>query len=75
VTQPPKPTKTVCEHDHEAGEPDEETAYCGVSGRPAGVYFIAEFIEQRSGVAVTPEGCYQFCDVRCSRARPSPFHL
>jgi hypothetical protein len=70
VTQPAHPTKTVCEHDHEAGEPDGETAYCGVRGRPAGVYFIAEFIEQRSGVAVTPEGCYQFCDV-CSTP-PSP---
>jgi hypothetical protein len=27
------------------------------------VYFIAEFIEERSGVPVTEEGCYQFCDV------------
>ncbi|KAK2606145.1 hypothetical protein QQS21_003428 [Conoideocrella luteorostrata] len=56
------PTKTICEHDNQTGTPDKDTSYCGVKGQPAGVYFIAEFIEERSGVPVTEEGCYQFCD-------------
>lgn len=67
VAAPPEPTRTVCIDNHETGTPADEIAYCGVPGKPAGVYFIAEFIEERSGVPVTEEGCYQFCDVS-----PSP---
>ncbi|KFH48099.1 hypothetical protein ACRE_010440 [Hapsidospora chrysogenum ATCC 11550] len=59
---PPEPTRTVCVEDHQKGSPEDAIAYCGVHGKPAGVYFIAEFIEERSGVPVTEEGCYQFCD-------------
>ena len=62
-TNPPEPTRTVCVDDHETGEPEEAAIYCGIKGKPAGVGFIAEFIEERSGVPVTEEGCYQFCDV------------
>ncbi|KAM4055056.1 hypothetical protein HRG_005865 [Hirsutella rhossiliensis] len=56
------PTKTVYAHDKATGRPSPESAYCGVKGEPAGTYFIAEFIEDRPGVPVTEEGCYQFCD-------------
>lgn len=59
----PRPTKTVCVHDGPIGSPSNGTAYCGIHGKPAGTYFIAEFIENKPGVAVTEEGCYQFCDV------------
>ncbi|KAH7328915.1 hypothetical protein B0I35DRAFT_404208 [Stachybotrys elegans] len=44
------------------GSPRSNRTYCGVKGLPAGTYFIAEFIENRPGVPVTREGCYQFCD-------------
>ncbi|OAQ72302.1 hypothetical protein VFPPC_00312 [Pochonia chlamydosporia 170] len=56
------PTQTICEHDKPTGSPRGDSSYCGIKGQPAGTYFIAEFIEERSGVAVTEEGCYQFCD-------------
>jgi hypothetical protein len=58
-----QPTKTICVHDEETGAPEKKAAYCGVKGKPAGVYMIAEYIEERTGVPVTEEGCYQFCDV------------
>ena len=63
TTSGPAPTKTVCEDDNATGTPNTDSSYCGVKGQPAGVYFIAEFIEERSGVPVSEEGCYQFCDV------------
>ncbi|KAF4505013.1 hypothetical protein G6O67_007011 [Ophiocordyceps sinensis] len=56
------PTKTVYAHDKATGRPSPAAAYCGVRGEPAGTYFIAEFVEDRPGVPVTEEGCYQFCD-------------
>ncbi|KYK56902.1 hypothetical protein DCS_03908 [Drechmeria coniospora] len=59
---PAKPTRTICEHNHETGKPSPENAYCGIKGEPAGTYFIAGFIEERPGVPVSEEGCYQFCD-------------
>ena len=57
------PTTTVCTHDEATGTPKPDSAYCGIHGKPAGTYFIAEFIEDKPGVPVTEEGCYQFCDV------------
>ncbi|KAJ6779666.1 hypothetical protein PWT90_02714 [Aphanocladium album] len=57
-----QPTKTQCVHDEPSGRPASRTTYCGIHGKPAGTYFIAEFIENRPGQAVTEEGCYQFCD-------------
>ncbi|KAG9257915.1 uncharacterized protein F5Z01DRAFT_309438 [Emericellopsis atlantica] len=58
----PEPTRTACADDHETGAPEEAVLYCGIHGKPAGVYFLAEFIEEKSGVPVTEEGCFQFCD-------------
>lgn len=62
ATMPAQPTKTQCVHDEPSGKPSAKTAYCGIHGKPAGTYFIAEFIENRPGAPVTEEGCYQFCD-------------
>lgn len=70
IELPAHPTATVCVHDDAEGEPEEDTEYCGVHGEPAGTYFIAEFIEQRPGEAVTEEGCYQFCDVSFQHTLP-----
>ncbi|KAI9171322.1 hypothetical protein HJFPF1_00804 [Paramyrothecium foliicola] len=61
-TRPSRPTATVSEEDEETGAPEEDRTYCGVHGEPAGTYFIAEFIEDRPGVPVSLEGCYEFCD-------------
>ncbi|KAF4975288.1 hypothetical protein FZEAL_7901 [Fusarium zealandicum] len=61
-TMPAMPTETVYGRNVENGATDKNCAYCGVNGKPAGSYFIAEFSEDRPGVAVTLEGCYQFCD-------------
>ena len=66
VAAPEDPTRTVVVDDHETGVPESEVAYCGVRGKPAGVYFITEFIEERSTVHVTEEGCYEFCTVSVS---------
>ncbi|KEY70084.1 hypothetical protein S7711_07868 [Stachybotrys chartarum IBT 7711] len=63
-----RPTTTVTELDA-TGAPVQDRTYCGIRGQPAGTYFIAEFIEDRPGVQVTLEGCYQFCDV--SKRLPS----
>ena len=59
------PSKTVCAHDGHTGTPSADSQYCGIKGLPVGDYFIAEFVEDRPGVPVTEEGCYQFCDVSC----------
>ncbi|KAI6783716.1 uncharacterized protein J7T54_001592 [Emericellopsis cladophorae] len=58
----PEPTRTASADDHDTGAPEEAVLYCGIRGKPAGVYFLAEFIEEKSGVPVTEEGCFQFCD-------------
>ncbi|KFA66499.1 hypothetical protein S40285_00682 [Stachybotrys chlorohalonatus IBT 40285] len=63
-----RPTTTVTELGA-TGAPVQDRTYCGIRGQPAGTYFIAEFIEDRPGVQVTLEGCYQFCDV--SKRLPS----
>ncbi|CAM1506715.1 Fc.00g063560.m01.CDS01 [Cosmosporella sp. VM-42] len=65
ATTPPQytqPSQTVCEYNYEPGTPDRDSEHCGVPGEPVGTYFIAEFIEDRPGVVVSLEGCYQFCD-------------
>ncbi|KAF7537729.1 hypothetical protein G7Z17_g12787 [Cylindrodendrum hubeiense] len=51
----------ICEHTVESGSPSKDNTYCGVHGKPASTYFIAEHIEDSPGVSVTLEGCYQFC--------------
>ncbi|KAK7226334.1 hypothetical protein V2G26_014337 [Clonostachys chloroleuca] len=58
----PAPVKTVGAAALTPGAPEKTSTYCGVNGKPAGVYFLAEFIEERAGVPVSQEGCYQFCD-------------
>jgi hypothetical protein len=62
-SRPTQPTRTVGIDEAATGAPTKDRTYCGVRGEPAGTYFIAEFIENRSGVPVTLEGCYEFCDV------------
>lgn len=58
----PLPVKeTICEHTVQPGSPSKDTTYCGVHGTPASTYFISEFTEERSGVPVSLEDCYQFC--------------
>lgn len=66
ATMTAHPTKTQCVHDEPTGKPASDSMYCGIHGKPAGTYFIAEFIENKPGEAVTEEGCYQFCDVSLS---------
>lgn len=63
VTMTAMPTKTQCVHDEPTGKPADDSMYCGIHGKPAGTYFIAEFIENKPDEPVTEEGCYQFCDV------------
>ncbi|OAA78110.1 hypothetical protein LEL_04933 [Akanthomyces lecanii RCEF 1005] len=62
TTASAQPTKTQCVHDEPTGKPTDQTMYCGIHGKPAGTYFIAEFIENKPEEPVTEEGCYQFCD-------------
>ncbi|KAL6403460.1 hypothetical protein AUP68_12810 [Ilyonectria robusta] len=58
----PLPAKeTICEHTVQPGSPSKDTTYCGVHGTPASTYFISEFTEERPGVPVSLEDCYQFC--------------
>ena len=54
-----------------SGTPKPDSAYCGIHGKPAGTCFIAEFIEDKPGIPVSEEGCYQFCDVRSSLSDPN----
>ncbi|KAL8343914.1 hypothetical protein RB601_004442 [Gaeumannomyces tritici] len=55
------PTATVGGGDAPTGTPRARNQYCGVHGLPVGSYFLAQFVENRVGVPVTLEGCYQFC--------------
>ncbi len=73
TTASAQPTKTQCVHDEPTGKPTDQTMYCGIHGKPAGTYFIAEFIENKPEEPVTEEGCYQFCDVSLPPHRPA-FH-
>ncbi|RDW67802.1 hypothetical protein BP6252_09198 [Coleophoma cylindrospora] len=43
------------------GTPNPKALHCGLHGLPVGDYFLAEFVEEKANVAVTLEGCYQFC--------------
>merc|ERR1711977_572496 len=43
------------------GIPDPTAFHCGVHGLPIGLYKMAEYWEERAGVDVTLEGCYEFC--------------
>merc|ERR1712144_35704 len=43
------------------GIPDPTAFHCGVHGLPIGLYKMAEYWEEREGVDVTLEGCYEFC--------------
>lgn len=70
TTASAQPTKTQCVHDEPTGKPTDQTLYCGIHGKPAGTYFIAEFIENKPEEPVTEEGCYQFCDVSCPWQAP-----
>ncbi|KAF7559165.1 hypothetical protein G7046_g5000 [Stylonectria norvegica] len=62
MTSAAQPSQTICEHNVQPGPPTRDSVYCGINAAPVGTYFIAEFIEDRSGVPVSLEGCYQFCD-------------
>lgn len=58
-----QPTQTVWGDSWPSGKPDKGHAYCGVRASASESFFLAEFIEERPGVPVSEEGCYQFCDV------------
>lgn len=75
-TAPAYPAQTICEHTVEYGtSPKKDASYCGVNGAPVDNYLVAEFTEERTGVAVTAEGCYQFCNVRCPPSSPDETRL
>ncbi|KAF4995125.1 hypothetical protein FDECE_12896 [Fusarium decemcellulare] len=56
------PTETSYDDNVQKRAPKRGSAYCGVNGEAAGLNFLAEFSENKVGVAVTLEGCYQFCE-------------
>jgi hypothetical protein len=43
--------------------PIQGAVHCGVYGVPNGDYFMAQYIVDGPGVAVTPVGCYEYCQV------------
>ncbi|KAF5868014.1 uncharacterized protein Bfra_007209ia [Botrytis fragariae] len=45
-----------------SGTPNPAAVHCGLHGLPVGDYFLAEFVEDKAGVAVTLQGCWEFCD-------------
>ncbi|KAJ3530224.1 hypothetical protein NM208_g9422 [Fusarium decemcellulare] len=56
------PTETSYDNNLQNRAPKRDSAHCGVNGEAAGLNFLAEFSENKNGVAVTLEGCYQFCE-------------
>ncbi|TGO11602.1 hypothetical protein BTUL_0106g00410 [Botrytis tulipae] len=45
-----------------SGTPNPAAVHCGLHGLPVGDYFLAEFVEDKAGVPVTLQGCWEFCD-------------
>ncbi|RDW73968.1 hypothetical protein BP5796_07410 [Coleophoma crateriformis] len=54
-------TPTTVVTSQATGTPNPKALHCGLHGLPVGDYFLAEFVEEKADVAVTLEGCYQFC--------------
>ncbi|KAK0618477.1 hypothetical protein B0T17DRAFT_619066 [Bombardia bombarda] len=54
-------TTTVCASSAPSGTPLPDRIHCGVHGLPVGDYFVAQFIEDESGVPVTLDGCWKSC--------------
>ncbi|KAH7363814.1 hypothetical protein BKA65DRAFT_571761 [Rhexocercosporidium sp. MPI-PUGE-AT-0058] len=54
-------TTTVIEGEA-TGVPDPTAFHCGVHGLPIGLYKMAEYWEERAGVDVSLEGCWEFCE-------------
>lgn len=71
ITNTLAPTTTVCETSAPTGTPAPRAVHCGVHGLPVGDFFLGRYVEERAGVPVTLEGCYEFCNVRFSLS-PSP---
>ncbi|ESZ95851.1 hypothetical protein SBOR_3745 [Sclerotinia borealis F-4128] len=44
-----------------SGTPNPAAVHCGLHGLPVGDYFLAEFVEDKSGVPVSLRGCWEFC--------------
>ncbi|KAF7853899.1 hypothetical protein EAF04_010565 [Stromatinia cepivora] len=44
-----------------SGTPNPAAVHCGLHGLPVGDYFLAEFVEDKAGVAVSLRGCWEFC--------------
>ncbi|KKY36835.1 hypothetical protein UCDDA912_g03189 [Diaporthe ampelina] len=68
-------TNTVSSGDAPTGTPSPQDIHCGIRGTPLGTYYLATYAFNKANVAVTLQGCFQFCSIAVERCYSYEFYL